>query len=75
MTGGDAMWLDTDARLDVQSDRLVGTRRIAAGERVDFCISYARSFDPAPAVPDAYASLRDTQAFWRVWSDCNAAEG
>ncbi|EPS1227550.1 glycoside hydrolase family 15 protein [Burkholderia cenocepacia] len=75
MTGGDAMWLDTDARLDVQSDRLVGTRRIAAGERGDFCISYARSFDPAPAVPDAYASLRDTQAFWRVWSDCNAAEG
>ncbi|ESS36805.1 trehalase [Burkholderia cenocepacia] len=75
MTGGDAMWLDTDARLDVQSDRLVGTRRIAAGERVEFCISYARSFDPAPAVPDPYASLHDTQAFWRGWSDCNAAKG
>ncbi|AOK06109.1 glycoside hydrolase [Burkholderia latens] len=75
MTGGDAMWLDTDAKLDVRSDRLVGTHQVAAGARVDFCISYARSFDQPPAVPDPHASLRDTHAFWRVWSDCNAARG
>ncbi|KVZ28757.1 glycoside hydrolase [Burkholderia cepacia] len=75
MTGGDAMWVDTDAELNVRSDRLVGTHKVEEGARVDFCISYARSFDRPPAVPDAYASLRDTQAFWRVWSNCNAAEG
>ncbi|KVH35522.1 glycoside hydrolase family 15 protein [Burkholderia cepacia] len=75
MTGGDAMWLDTDARLDVQGDRLVGTTRIAAGERVDFCISYARSYDRPPAVPDANASLRDTHAFWRAWSASGAPDG
>ncbi|EMH2979442.1 glycoside hydrolase family 15 protein [Burkholderia multivorans] len=75
MTGGDAMWVDTDARLDVQDDRLVGTPTIAAGERIDICISYARSYDRAPAVPDAYASLRDTHAFWRAWSRSHAAQG
>lgn len=75
MTGGDAMWLDTDARLDVRGDRLVGTTRIAAGEQVDFCISYARSYDRPPAVPDAYASLRDTHAFWRAWSASGAPDG
>ncbi|WP_175693671.1 glycoside hydrolase family 15 protein [Burkholderia ambifaria] len=75
MTGGDAMWLDTEMQLDVQNDRLVGTQRITAGERVDFAISYARSYDRPPAVPDAYASVRDTQSFWRGWMECNTAEG
>ncbi|KWF22862.1 glycoside hydrolase family 15 protein [Burkholderia pseudomultivorans] len=75
MTGGDAMWLDTDAPLEVESDRLVGTPRIAAGERLDFCIAYARSYDRPPPVPDAYASLRDTHAFWRAWVARNTADG
>ncbi|KVE17175.1 glycoside hydrolase family 15 protein [Burkholderia vietnamiensis] len=75
MTGGDAMWVDSDVRLDVRADRLVGTQRIAAGERAQLCISYARSYDGPPAVPDAYASLGDTHAFWRDWSACNAAQG
>ncbi|MGC2949158.1 glycoside hydrolase family 15 protein [Burkholderia ambifaria] len=75
MTGGDAMWLDTEMQLDVQDDRLVGSQRITAGERVDFAISYARSYDRPPVVPDAYASVRDTQSFWRGWVTCNTAEG
>lgn len=75
LTGGRAIWLDTVAGLSPEHDRLVGASRIAAGERIDFCVSAERSYDPPPPVPDPNASLRATQAFWRDWSARNTASG
>ncbi|MXN75375.1 glycoside hydrolase family 15 protein [Burkholderia sp. 4701] len=75
LTGGHAVWLDSVADLAPERDRLVGSRPIAAGERVDFCISYARSYEPPPPVPDPYALLRETHAFWNGWRARCTARG
>ncbi|MGZ2749473.1 glycoside hydrolase family 15 protein [Burkholderia stagnalis] len=75
LTGGHAIWLDSVADLSPERDRLVGSRAIAAGDRIDFAISYARSYEPPPPVPDPYALLRGTQAFWHGWRARNTARG
>ncbi|KUZ81472.1 glycoside hydrolase [Burkholderia ubonensis] len=75
LTGGHAVWVDSMADLSCRHDRLVGTQRVAAGDRIDFCLSYARSYEPPPPVPDPYAALHATHAFWRGWSARNTARG
>lgn len=75
LTGGHAVWVDSMADLSCRRDRLVGTQRVAAGDRIDFCISHARSYEPPPPVPDPYAALHATHAFWRGWSARNTARG
>jgi GH15 family glucan-1,4-alpha-glucosidase len=43
---------------------------IAEGETIPFVLTYGASHAPVPPAIDALAALRETEAFWRRWSDC-----
>ena len=47
----------------------VGEFTVAVGEVVPFVLSYGPSHLPSPQGIDAERALRETEAFWRDWSD------
>ncbi len=58
-----------------EEDRLVGSFRIAAGERRSFALTYHPSLaDPPPCIePDR--ALRETEEWWREWASRCTYEG
>ena len=49
--------------------------RCRPGDVVPFVLSYGPSHQPPPRTIDAERALRDTEAFWRTWSDRCAPAG
>jgi GH15 family glucan-1,4-alpha-glucosidase len=52
-----------------------GEFAVGCGDVVPFVLSYGSSHQPSPRTIDAERALRDTEAFWRTWSDRCASAG
>ena len=61
--------LRTSVPLHGRDFTTVGEFTVAAGEVVPFVLSYGPSHLPSPQGIDAERALRETEAFWRAWSD------
>ena len=68
VAGPDMVVLRTDVPLRGEDLSTVGVFEVAAGETVDFVLSYARSHRPLPEAIDAAAALEATAGYWRAWS-------
>ena len=68
VAGPDRLVIDTEVPLRGESLRTVGEFKVGAGEEVSFALTWTPSFRPSPAMLDAGAALRETEAFWRDWS-------
>ncbi|MBV8336750.1 MAG: glycoside hydrolase family 15 protein, partial [Alphaproteobacteria bacterium] len=75
IAGADRVVLRTPAPLRGEDFRTVGEFSAGAGETVPFVLSYGPSYQPLPPALDAARALRDTEVFWRRWSDRCASAG
>ena len=67
VAGPDAVTLHTSAPMHGENLKSVASFRMRQGESVAFTLTYAPSHLPAPAPPDAHASLVHTQKLWHQW--------
>ena len=75
IAGPDTVVLRTSVPLHGRDLTTVGEFTVAAGEVVPFVLSYGPSHLPSPQGIDAERALRETEAFWRAWSDRCAPAG
>jgi GH15 family glucan-1,4-alpha-glucosidase len=73
--GPERVVLRTPAALRGEDFRTVGEFSVAADETVPFVLSYGPSHLPLPPPLDPARALRETEAFWRRWSDRCASAG
>jgi GH15 family glucan-1,4-alpha-glucosidase len=67
VAGPDSVWLDTPVPLYGQDFTTRAEFEVAAGERVPFVLTYAKSFEPRPAPVEAEPALAETESFWSDW--------
>jgi GH15 family glucan-1,4-alpha-glucosidase len=67
--GPDMVVLHTPTPLHGEGLHTVGDFEVAAGQSLPFYLTYAPSHHPVPDPIDPEAALRDTERFWREWSD------
>jgi GH15 family glucan-1,4-alpha-glucosidase len=75
IAGPEMTVLHTPIHLHGRDFTTVGDFTVAAGESVPFVLSYCGSQSPAPAMIDPVKALRETETFWREWSDRCAPAG
>jgi GH15 family glucan-1,4-alpha-glucosidase len=75
IAGPDRVVLRTPAALRGEDFRTIGEFCVAADETVPFVLSYGPSHMPLPPPLDPARALRETEAFWRRWSDRCASAG
>jgi len=68
IAGPHMLVLQTDAVLRGENLSTVGEFSVAAGETVDFTLTYGPSHLPVPPTIDPDQALADTEAFWREWA-------
>ncbi len=68
IAGPHMLVLQTDAVLRGEDLSTVGEFNVAAGETVDFTLTYGPSHLPVPPTIDPDEALADTEAFWREWA-------
>ncbi|HMD66499.1 MAG TPA: glycoside hydrolase family 15 protein [Stellaceae bacterium] len=73
--GPERVVLRTPAPLRGEDLRTVGEFAVGAGETIPFVLSYGPSHQPLPPPVDPERALRDTETFWRRWSDRCASAG
>jgi GH15 family glucan-1,4-alpha-glucosidase len=73
--GPDMVVLRTSTELRGEGLTTVGDFLVRAGMSVPFVLSYGASHAPPTRPINAELALRDTDAFWRGWSDRCAAAG
>ena len=73
--GPERVVLRTPAPLRGEDFKTVGEFTVGAGETIPFVLSYAPSHQPLPPPVDPARALRDTEVFWRRWSDRCASAG
>jgi GH15 family glucan-1,4-alpha-glucosidase len=75
VAGPDMAVLRTPVPLQGQDFTTVGEFTISAGDTVPFVLTYSPSHLQMPASIDPEGALRDTEIFWRTWSDRCAPAG
>jgi GH15 family glucan-1,4-alpha-glucosidase len=75
IAGPDRVVLRTPAPLRGEDFKTLGEFTVGAGETVPFVLSYGPSHQPLPQALEPMRALRDTEAFWRRWSDRCASAG
>jgi GH15 family glucan-1,4-alpha-glucosidase len=73
--GPERVVLRTPAPLRGEDLKTVGEFTVGAGETIPFVLSYGPSHQPLPPPVDPARALRDTEVFWRRWSDRCASAG
>jgi GH15 family glucan-1,4-alpha-glucosidase len=68
VAGPDRLVLRTPIRLSPRGRTHAAEFIIAAGETIDFTLSYGVSFDDIPKAIDPYAALDETERDWDAWS-------
>jgi GH15 family glucan-1,4-alpha-glucosidase len=67
--GSNALHLRTPVPLRGEDFRTVAEFTVSAGDRVPFTLTWYPSHQPEPPPPDPEAALRQTEDWWRRWSD------
>jgi GH15 family glucan-1,4-alpha-glucosidase len=76
IAGPDSLRLRTPARLTEETLTSPEARfTVSAGQRVPFTLTWHAPFEPEPPVIDPEEALRDTEAWWREWSESCTYEG
>jgi GH15 family glucan-1,4-alpha-glucosidase len=75
IVGPDMLVMRTNVTLLELDFSLVGEFTVAEGETVVFELTHQASHLPVPAAMNASEALRETEAFWRSWSDRCAPAG
>ena len=75
VAGPDKLTLHTSIALRGEGGSTVGEFSVAAGEEVQFVLTYSASHLPTPRRIDARAALADTEKFWKKWSGKCEFEG
>jgi GH15 family glucan-1,4-alpha-glucosidase len=75
IAGPDRVVLRTPAPLRGEDFRTLGEFTVTAGETVPFVLSYGPSHQPLPPPVEPMRAWRETEAFWRRWSDRCASAG
>jgi len=73
--GPERVVLRTPAPLRGEDLKTVGEFSVGADETIPFVLSYGPSHLPLPPQVDPTRALRDTEVFWRRWSDRCASAG
>ena len=73
--GPERVVLRTPAPLRGEDLKTVGEFTVSPGETVPFVLSYGPSHLPLPPRVDPARALRDTEVFWRRWSERCASAG
>jgi GH15 family glucan-1,4-alpha-glucosidase len=73
--GPERVVLRTPAPLRGEDLKTVGEFTVGAGETIPFVMSYGPSHLPLPPAVDPTRALRDTEVFWRRWSERCASAG
>jgi GH15 family glucan-1,4-alpha-glucosidase len=69
IAGPERLVLRTAAALYGEDLRTLGEFTVEAGESIPFVLSYGLSFQSPPSAIDPLDALKQTEAFWRGWSD------
>jgi GH15 family glucan-1,4-alpha-glucosidase len=69
IAGPERLVLRTAAALHGEDLKTLGEFTVAAGESIPFVLSYGLSFQSPPPAIDPLDALKQTEAFWRGWSD------
>lgn len=75
ISGPDMVALRAPVPLHGENMKTVGEFTVRAGEMVPFVLSYGLSHLPPPRRLDAEAALRETETFWRDWTQHFAGAG
>jgi GH15 family glucan-1,4-alpha-glucosidase len=75
VAGPDTLRLHTDVDLRGEHFTTVADFTMTPGQRVPFVLSWHPSQEPAPPPIDPEATIRDTERWWREWSDRCTYEG
>jgi GH15 family glucan-1,4-alpha-glucosidase len=67
--GPDTLYCRTDVALQGHNLHTVADFTVAAGQRVAFALTWAGTYSPEPEDLDVEQSLRETDAWWRAWSE------
>jgi GH15 family glucan-1,4-alpha-glucosidase len=73
--GPERVVLRTPTPLRGEDLKTVGEFTVGAGETIPFVLSYGPSHLPLPPEVDPSRALRDTEVFWRRWSERCASAG
>jgi GH15 family glucan-1,4-alpha-glucosidase len=69
IAGPERLVLRTATALVGEDLKTVGEFTVEAGHSIPFALSYGPSFQDLPPASDAFDALKQTEAFWRGWSD------
>ena len=75
VAGPDALCLRTSVDLKGENLTTSAEFAVAAGESVAFVLTWHPSHRPPPAPTDPELALRETEEFWRTWSDVCTYDG
>lgn len=67
--GPDTLYCRTDVELQGENLHTVADFTVSAGQRIAFTLTWSPTHRPEPEEKDPEQSLRDTQDWWREWSD------
>jgi GH15 family glucan-1,4-alpha-glucosidase len=68
VAGPDRLTLRTPVPLHGEDFKTVGEFNVAAGETIEFVLSYSRSHESIPDAMDATEALSETERYWREWA-------
>src|SRR5262245_38951568 len=75
IAGPERLVLRTPTSLYGEDLKTLGEFTVEAGQSIPFVLSYGSSFQSPPPPIDPLQALKDTEVFWRQWSDrCPAVE-
>jgi GH15 family glucan-1,4-alpha-glucosidase len=69
IAGPDTLYCRTDVALRGENLRTVANFTVSAGQRIPFTLTWSPTHRPEPEEREAEQSLRETEAWWREWSD------
>jgi GH15 family glucan-1,4-alpha-glucosidase len=67
--GPDTLYCRTDVELRGENLRTVADFTVSAGQRIPFTLTWSPAHRPEPEEREAERSLRETEAWWREWSE------
>ena len=69
IAGPERLVLRTPTTLHGVDLKTVGEFTLEAGHSIPFVLCYGSSFQAPPPAIDAFGALKQTEEFWRGWSD------
>ena len=75
VAGPDSLSLRTPVDLRGADMVTAATFEVHAGERVPFVLTWHPSHESVKMIPDPFAALEDTVAWWKLWTGAFAYEG